>query len=104
MASKSVSGMELKILLVFVILIAMLAFAFVYFLAYQGSPQITDEKYCASDGDCACGVRINASNCFYGNRKFVDESRQCPDFCNGIAANLAIRCIDSECVQVNARQ
>jgi hypothetical protein len=60
-----------------------------------------DEKYCRSDSDCACGIRFGTGDCFYGNKNFVDVSRQCPDFCNGIVAHLEIKCIYNQCEQIN---
>jgi hypothetical protein len=58
------------------------------------------ERQCTSDSDCACGVNIKTGDCFFGNKNFVNVSVQCPDFCNGIAANLQIRCISNECKQM----
>ncbi len=57
-------------------------------------------NYCALDTDCACGVHISSGACFYGSKEFVDASRQCPDFCNGIAAHLEIKCLKNRCTQV----
>ncbi len=62
--------------------------------------EVIEEKYCNIDEDCSCGVHIRTGDCFYGNEKYVDESKQCPDFCTGIAAHLTIKCIDNECRQV----
>lgn len=60
---------------------------------------------CADDSDCACGgVDRNTGRCFLGNieyqKRYVDMSRQCPDFCSGIAGNLVTRCVDSKCMQM----
>jgi len=41
------------------------------------------EKSCNVDSDCVCGVHIKTGACFYGNKNFVDTSKQCPDFCTG---------------------
>jgi hypothetical protein len=75
--------------------------AVVSILYYYSNVAIVNEKYCGSDQDCACGVSVNTGDCFFGNKNFVDTTRQCPDFCNGIAANLAIVCSNSTCVQRN---
>jgi hypothetical protein len=92
--------MERKILLAVLVLAIVLIFAsFALVLVSQG--RASGEKYCETDNDCACGVRINSGECFYGNRNFVDAIRQCPDFCNGIAANLEIRCMSNKCSQVS---
>lgn len=61
------------------------------------------EKYCGDDGDCACGRHIRTGNCFYGNADYVDTSRQCPDFCTGIAGHLRIGCVKNECKQITAQ-
>jgi hypothetical protein len=65
------------------------------------SMQIPYEKYCTSDVDCACGVHKTTGECFYGNSQYVNTEKQCPDYCNGIAAHLKIKCIDNQCTQVN---
>lgn len=62
------------------------------------------ERRCSADSDCACGRHIATGDCFYGNKNYVNVSDQCPDFCNGIAANLEIRCIDNECRQEGINQ
>jgi len=58
------------------------------------------EKYCSSDGDCACGVRKATGECFYGNKDYVDTTRQCPDFCTGIAGQFTITCVNNYCKQM----
>ncbi|MEM4215472.1 MAG: DUF333 domain-containing protein [Candidatus Anstonellales archaeon] len=63
----------------------------------------TDEKFCNVDSDCACGVHKISRECFFGNKKYVDETIQCPDFCTGIAGNLEIRCENNMCVQKQKR-
>jgi hypothetical protein len=75
----------------------------VYFISLppQAIDENTNEKYCLADSDCACGVHIKSRICFYGNEDYVDTSEQCPDFCNGIAAHLIIKCINNECAQIN---
>ncbi len=59
-------------------------------------------KYCEKDSDCSCGRHITTGECFYGNRQYVDTEKQCPDFCDGIGANLKIACVNKECRQVSA--
>jgi len=34
-----------------------------------------------------------------GNKEYIDEKNQCPDYCGGIAGNLKIRCVKNRCVQ-----
>jgi len=69
-------------------------------LNIQEQNQSNSEKFCNSDSDCACGVHVKTGKCFYGNKNFVDPSKQCPDFCTGIAGNLEIKCIENACKQV----
>lgn len=63
-------------------------------------PEIPLDEYCEQDEDCACGIHKETKDCFYGNIEYVDESVQCPDFCTGFGGNLAVRCIDSRCQQI----
>lgn len=58
-----------------------------------------NENSCASDSDCACGVHFETGDCFYGNRHYVDATKQCPDFCSGFTGRMSIRCVDGECKQ-----
>ncbi len=58
------------------------------------------EKGCLTSSDCACGISIRTGECFYGNRKYVNESVQCPDFCTGIGGHLRLACIQGECRMV----
>jgi hypothetical protein len=57
------------------------------------------EKFCRDDYDCVCGRSIAEGNCAYGNRDSINTAEQCPDFCVGIAGNLEIKCVNSECMQ-----
>lgn len=61
----------------------------------------TDDKYCVTSDDCACGTNINTGACFYGNKDYVNTLKQCPDFCTGIAGNFLIKCVNNKCQQVN---
>ena len=78
---------------IFLLIIIAAVIAVLYF-----SIAIANEKYCTTDADCSCGVNVNTGDCFFGNKNFVDASRQCPDFCNGIGANLALVCSNNTCV------
>jgi hypothetical protein len=60
---------------------------------------------CKLDSDCVCGgIDRTTGMCFMGNKEYydknVDKSKQCPDFCTGIAGNLVVRCIDNKCIQM----
>lgn len=64
-----------------------------------------DIDSCEIDSDCICGgIDTNTDRCFMGSvdyyEKYVDKSRDCPDFCTGIAGNLVMRCIDNKCIQI----
>jgi hypothetical protein len=61
-------------------------------------------KVCRTDSDCSCGVDIFTLGCFAGNRLYVDEAHQCPDFCTGIAGNFETKCVENVCTQVNTRK
>jgi hypothetical protein len=58
-------------------------------------------NFCISDFDCDCGVNKITKECFVGQKEFVNNSIQCPDFCSGIAANLEVKCIKNQCKLVN---
>jgi putative hemolysin len=67
-------------------------------------PQVPQtEEFCRSDEDCACGTHVKTGKCFYGNKLYVDTTKQCPDFCSGFAGNLMIQCVNDECRQVPAK-
>ena len=63
-----------------------------------------NDKYCTKDEDCACGIHKYTEECFYGNKKYVDMTKNCPDFCSGLSGNLELRCIDFECTQVQVER
>jgi hypothetical protein len=84
-----------------IIFLLIISAAVIASLCFYFNMKIVNEKYCSSDQDCACGVNVKNGDCFFGNKNFVDTTRQCPDFCNGIAANLVIECSNSICIQRN---
>ncbi|MDD5145998.1 MAG: hypothetical protein PHF44_04120 [Candidatus Pacebacteria bacterium] len=57
-------------------------------------------KNCENDYDCACGVNKYTGECFFGYKNYVDTTKQCPDFCTGIAGNFELKCINGACSQV----
>lgn len=59
-----------------------------------------DINYCSSDFDCACGVDRIVGDCAMGNLMYIDTTKQCPDFCNGIGGDLGMACVDNQCTQV----
>ncbi len=76
-------------------------------------PQPTDKQpsmlenplLCNTDADCTCGgIDTQTNDCFVGNKlyssKYVDLSRDCPDFCTGIAGHLETKCVDNVCQNV----
>jgi len=90
-----------KYLIGFVLIVLIFAGLITYFYVKKTMKnEETSERYCIKDEDCSCGVHITTRNCFYGNKRYVDPSQQCPDFCTGIAGHLTIKCIKNECKQV----
>ncbi|MEM7825116.1 MAG: hypothetical protein QXO27_04045 [Candidatus Aenigmatarchaeota archaeon] len=63
---------------------------------------VNPEKYCEQDTDCDCGRHKTTGECFYGNKNYVNTTKQCPDFCTGIAGNLKIICKNNECVKITS--
>ena len=64
-----------------------------------GVCSVASAQYCKSDNDCACGTDRESGECAYGNKDYIDEKKQCPDFCGGIAGNLEVKCVDNKCNQ-----
>lgn len=67
--------------------------------------RIASASWCQVDEDCTCGgIDQNTGDCFVGNlayqKEFVDMSRDCPDFCAGIANHLVTKCVNSVCKNV----
>jgi len=65
----------------------------------EGQCAVKSRLYCGKDSDCACGTDRETGECAYGNKEYIDEKNQCPDYCGGIAGNLKIRCVKNRCVQ-----
>ncbi len=66
---------------------------------------LDDPLLCNVDADCVCGgIDPKTDNCFVGNKlydsKYVDHSRDCADFCTGIAGHLETKCVDHKCQNV----
>jgi hypothetical protein len=55
---------------------------------------------CKVDSDCACGTDVTTHKCAFGPASRIDASRQCPDFCTGIAGRMKIACVEGSCRQV----
>lgn len=71
--------------------------------------RIASPEWCQVDADCICGgIDTNTGDCYVGNKayaeQYVDMSKQCPDFCNGITGNLETRCVQNKCVNVPREQ
>ncbi|MEM2768558.1 MAG: hypothetical protein QXL50_01370 [Candidatus Pacearchaeota archaeon] len=72
----------------------------------KGTSEITGSSsklFCQTDSDCACGVDKETRECAFGNKKYIDTSKQCPDFCTGIGGNLGVKCINNSCKIVNVK-
>lgn len=73
-------------------------------------PNLTEDKlFCNLDNDCVCGgLDKETNNCFVGNIKYfeknVDKTKDCPDFCTGIANMFETKCIDNQCKNVKKQQ
>ena len=68
-----------------------------------------EQLSCVTDTDCTCGGQIIASgDCFVGNKMWaqgkVDFTKDCPDFCTGIAGNLETHCVKNQCKIVRTEQ
>jgi hypothetical protein len=71
----------------------------------SGNQFMENPSFCNVDADCTCGgIDRNTENCFIGNKlyasKNVDFTRDCPDFCTGIAGNLETNCVENKCQSV----
>lgn len=60
-------------------------------------PSEISKMSCRTDVDCACGVDKETGKCAFGNKKFIDTSKECPDFCTGFAGNIKIKCVNNLC-------
>lgn len=67
---------------------------------FRGECSADAPNFCDDASGCACGVHKETRGCFYGQAGFVDTTRQCPDFCSGIAGHLEIVCESHKCAQV----
>jgi len=56
------------------------------------SPTLLKMFACETDSDCVCGVKKGTKECAFGNRKFIDTTFQCPDYCSGIAGQFELSC------------
>ena len=72
--------------------------AFIYF---NNTPKINSDLLCNKTSDCSCGQNIKTKDCFVGNKNFINLEEPCPDFCTGIAGNLATKCVNNKCTRVD---
>lgn len=94
------SSVAVVIIALVIILLALVAIIIMFStVSYFSEP--LSEIYCRQDKDCACGININTGDCFYGNKKYVNTQKQCPDFCSGFAGNLISKCVNNECKQIS---
>lgn len=61
-------------------------------------PQQGNKLYCNNDDDCVCGIDRETKECAYGNRRYIDASVKCQDFCEGITGSIRIKCINNLCM------
>lgn len=67
-----------------------------------------DKLFCTQDSDCICsGTDKQTNECFIGNKEYfaknVDASKQCPDFCTGIAGNMKLSCKENKCQRISVK-
>lgn len=70
---------------------------------------VADKTACSVDSDCVCGgIDRNTNDCFVGNKEYaknnVDFTRDCPDFCSGIAGHFETRCVSNKCQNVMRKE
>ncbi len=68
-----------------------------------------EQRLCTTDSECVCGGQIiDTGECFIGNKLWadgkVDFSKDCPDFCTGIAGHLETKCVNNQCTSVSRLQ
>lgn len=87
-----------------------LFFFLVFLVACTPSiPQESSKDFCSYDSECVCGgIDKNTNDCFVGNKDYaaknVDMSRDCPDFCTGIANMFETKCVNNKCQNVRKEQ
>lgn len=57
-----------------------------------------DMVSCTQVSDCACGTNTVTKQCAVGKKEYIDENKQCPDFCTGIGGTLRSACENKVCV------
>ncbi len=67
---------------------------------FPGFPSEVGKMFCQTDADCACGVDKETKKCAFGNKRFIDTSRECPDFCTGFTGQFRIKCVNNVCTPV----
>ncbi|MEM5831364.1 MAG: hypothetical protein QXO40_04130 [Candidatus Aenigmatarchaeota archaeon] len=67
---------------------------------FLGSSLGVAKMFCQTDTDCVCGVDKETGKCAFGNKEFIDTSKQCPDFCTGIGGQFTIKCVRNVCTPV----
>ncbi|MEM1577560.1 MAG: hypothetical protein QXM27_00885 [Candidatus Pacearchaeota archaeon] len=86
------------------ILLLFLFLSLSVFLLYGCKEKMeVDKFYCKDDSDCACGIDKETGECAFGNKEYIDTSKQCPDFCTGIGGNLGVKCINNSCKIVSVK-
>ncbi len=81
-------------------IIALLVFC-IFLVSCAKELSSNDEQFCQIDEHCACGAHYKTGDCFVGNKNYVNVSKQCPDFCGGIANNLVLKCLNNKCQQIS---
>ena len=64
---------------------------------------VADHRYCEKDTDCMCGID-KFGNCDYGNMNYIQQSRQCRDFCENLTLQGELKCIRKKCTFVSVKK
>ncbi len=82
------------------------SFFFLFLVACASPvPKESSKDFCSADAECVCGgIDKETNDCFVGNKQYadknVDMSRDCPDFCTGIANMFETKCVSNKCQNV----
>lgn len=92
-------GVDVKNIIFGFLMIVIISFVFVLLsgCSITGSLLNEDENHCKVDSDCSCGIHATKGDCFVGNKKVINKTDMCSDFCNGLRGGITVKCINSLC-------
>jgi hypothetical protein len=79
--------------------LACLAFALVFLALLVSYGCIEEKRYCKTDFDCVCGMD-KLGKCDFGNKDYVQQSRDCREFCQNLSKDAELKCISGRCTFV----